>query len=74
MRDPAEEFEQFRLGRILAELTPQEPEVHGLAALMEIQASRTRARTPSKTDWPRIVILYTELANKVSRREACPSG
>jgi RNA polymerase sigma factor (sigma-70 family) len=34
----------LRLGRILAELTPKEPEVHGLAALMEIQASRTRAR------------------------------
>ena len=109
----------LRLGRILAELTPQEPEVHGLVALMEIQASRTRtrvtstgepvllfdqnraqwdqllirrgltaierahtisktrgpyllqaelaacharARTPSETDWPRIVSLYTELA------------
>jgi len=114
----------LRLGRILAELTPTEPEVHGLVALMEIQASRTRARvtstgepvllfdqnrahwdqllihrglkaierahqintnhvnttrgpyllqaeiaachararTPSETDWPRIVILYTELA------------
>ncbi len=36
--------EALRLGRILAELTPQEPEVHGLAALMEIQASRLRAR------------------------------
>jgi predicted RNA polymerase sigma factor len=34
----------LRLGRILAELTPREPEVHGLVALMEIQASRTRAR------------------------------
>ena len=34
----------LRLGRILAELTPQETEVHGLVALMEIQASRTRAR------------------------------
>ncbi len=34
----------LRLGRILAELMPQEPEVHGLVALMEIQASRTRAR------------------------------
>jgi len=34
----------LRLGRILAELTPSEPEVHGLVALMEIQASRTRAR------------------------------
>jgi predicted RNA polymerase sigma factor len=109
----------LRLGRILAELVPQEPEVHGLVALMEIQASRSRARvgpsgvpillldqnralwdrllirrglaaleraeklggargpyalqaaiaacharalTPEATDWPRIVALYTELA------------
>ncbi|HEX3891524.1 MAG TPA: RNA polymerase sigma factor [Terracidiphilus sp.] len=37
----------LRLGRILAELTPTEPEVHGLVALMEIQASRTRARVTS---------------------------
>jgi RNA polymerase sigma factor (sigma-70 family) len=37
--------EALRLGRILAELTPQEPEVHGLVALMEIQASRSNART-----------------------------
>jgi RNA polymerase sigma factor (sigma-70 family) len=34
----------LRLGRILAELVPREPEVHGLVALMEIQASRSRAR------------------------------
>ena len=34
----------LRLGRILATLAPQEPEVHGLVALMEIQASRSRAR------------------------------
>jgi RNA polymerase sigma-70 factor (ECF subfamily) len=34
----------LRLGRILAELVPQEPEVHGLVALMEIQASRSAAR------------------------------
>jgi RNA polymerase sigma factor (sigma-70 family) len=34
----------LRLGRILAELMPTEPEVHGLVALMEIQASRLRAR------------------------------
>jgi RNA polymerase sigma factor (sigma-70 family) len=34
----------LRLGRILAELAPDEPEVHGLAALMEIQASRLGAR------------------------------
>ncbi len=109
----------LRLGRILAELMPAEPEVHGLVALMEIQASRTRARvtatgeavllleqnrshwdqllirrglsailrarriganrgtyllqaeiaacharahTPAETDWRRIVVLYTELA------------
>ena len=35
----------LRLGRILAELAPQEAEVHGLVALMEIQASRSEART-----------------------------
>ena len=35
----------LRLSRILAELVPQEPEVHGLVALMEIQASRLGART-----------------------------
>src|SRR5215213_9216284 len=35
----------LRLGRVLAELAPHEPEVHGLAALMEIQSSRLRART-----------------------------
>jgi RNA polymerase sigma-70 factor, ECF subfamily len=35
----------LRLGRILAELMPQESEVHGLVALMEIQASRMRARS-----------------------------
>jgi len=111
--------EALRLGRILAELAPQEPEVHGLVALMEIQASRSRARvgpsgepvllfdqdralwdqllirrglaalargerlgvargayllqaqivachararTPQETDWPRIVTLYSALA------------
>jgi RNA polymerase sigma factor (sigma-70 family) len=37
--------EALRLGRILAGLAPAEPEVHGLVALMEIQASRLRART-----------------------------
>jgi predicted RNA polymerase sigma factor len=36
--------EALRLARVLAGLMPQEPEVHGLAALVEIQASRTRAR------------------------------
>jgi RNA polymerase sigma factor (sigma-70 family) len=37
----------LRLGRILAELAPKEPEVHGLVALMEIQSSRSRARVSS---------------------------
>ncbi len=35
----------LRLGRVLAELAPREPEVHGLLALMQIQASRSAART-----------------------------
>src|SRR6516225_960236 len=39
--------EALRLGRILAELAREEPEVHGLVALMEIQASRFPARTAS---------------------------
>jgi RNA polymerase sigma factor (sigma-70 family) len=38
-------LEALRLGRLLAELAPNESEVHGLVALMEIQASRTPART-----------------------------
>src|SRR5215472_2771203 len=37
--------EALRLGRILGELMPEQPEVHGLVALMEIQASRLGART-----------------------------
>ena len=59
--------EALRLGRILAELTPREPEVHGLIALMEIQASRARARTDAsgapvllfdqnRAQWDRILI------------------
>ncbi|WP_018232135.1 RNA polymerase sigma factor [Thioalkalivibrio thiocyanodenitrificans] len=42
--------EALRLGRILAELAPREPEVHGLVALMEIQASRLRARVDASGD------------------------
>jgi RNA polymerase sigma factor (sigma-70 family) len=59
--------EALRVGRILAELAPQEPEVHGLVALMEIQASRTRARTgpegvpillldQNRAKWDRVLI------------------
>ncbi len=47
--------EALRLGRILAELAPQEPEVHGLVALMEIQSSRARARTD--TDGVPVLLL-----------------
>jgi RNA polymerase sigma-70 factor (ECF subfamily) len=42
--------EALRLGRILAELMPHEPEVHGLVALMEIQASRAAARVDAVGD------------------------
>ena len=59
--------EALRLGRILAELMPQEPEVHGLVALMEIQASRLRARIgpsgepvllrdPDRARWDQLLI------------------
>ena len=59
--------EALRLGRILAELAPSEPEVHGLVSLMEIQASRARARVgPSgepillldqnRTHWDQLLI------------------
>jgi RNA polymerase sigma factor (sigma-70 family) len=40
--------EALRLGRMLAELAPQEPEVHGLVALTELQASRSKARVDSE--------------------------
>jgi predicted RNA polymerase sigma factor len=45
----------LRLGRVLAGLAPREPEVHGLVALMEIQASRTRARV-SRTGEPVLLL------------------
>jgi predicted RNA polymerase sigma factor len=57
----------LRLGRVLAELAPAEPEVHGLVALMEIQASRAHARIgpngepvllldQDRTRWDRLLI------------------
>lgn len=60
--------EALRLARILAELAPKEPEVHGLVALMEIQASRSRARVDAsgepillldqnRAQWDRLLIL-----------------
>ncbi len=59
--------EALRIGRILAGLAPRQAEVHGLVALMEIQASRTRARTgpdgepvllmeQNRTLWDRLLI------------------
>jgi predicted RNA polymerase sigma factor len=45
---PALAQEALRLGRMLAELAPTEPEVHGLAALMELQASRSAARVDAQ--------------------------
>lgn len=64
---PALCWEALRLGRVLAELTPREPEVHGLVALMEFQASRLGARTTAsgepvllqdqdRSRWDRILI------------------
>ncbi|MDN4523304.1 RNA polymerase sigma factor [Fictibacillus fluitans] len=49
--------EALRIGRLLAELIPKEPEVHGLVALMEIQASRFKARTNNKGE---IVLLMDQ--------------
>ena len=73
----------LRLGRILAELVPQEPEVHGLVALMEIQASRARARIgPSgepvllldqdRTRWDRLLVRRGLAA--LARAETLPGG
>lgn len=53
--------EALRLGRILAELEPNEPEVHGLVALMEIQSSRARARVGP--DGEPILLLKQDRAN-----------
>ncbi|HUA41290.1 MAG TPA: RNA polymerase sigma factor [Streptosporangiaceae bacterium] len=64
---PALCAEAVRLGRVLAQLAPAEPEVHGLVALLEIQASRIPARTDGagrpvllldqdRTRWDRLLI------------------
>jgi predicted RNA polymerase sigma factor len=72
--------EALRLGRILAGLAPDEPEVHGLIALMEIQASRLNARTSpcgepillldqDRARWDRLLIRRGLAA--LERAEAC---
>jgi predicted RNA polymerase sigma factor len=61
--------EAMRLGRVLAALMPEEPEVHGLVALMELQASRFAARTgadgepillldQNRTHWDHVLIRH----------------
>jgi RNA polymerase sigma factor (sigma-70 family) len=78
-------FDALRLGRILAGLAPTEPEVHGLVALMELQASRLRARTTTdgapillmdqdRSRWDRLLITRGLAA--LARAEACaaPGG
>jgi RNA polymerase sigma-70 factor (ECF subfamily) len=73
----------LRLGRILAELAPREPEVHGLVALMEIQASRSAARVSgsgepillldqNRARWDQLLIRRGLTA--LARAEAVRSG
>jgi RNA polymerase sigma factor (sigma-70 family) len=75
----------LRLGRVLAELVPTEPEVHGLVALMEIQASRLRARLgPSqepillpdqdRAHWDRLLIDRGLAALERAQRLGGPMG
>jgi RNA polymerase sigma factor (sigma-70 family) len=70
--------EALRLGRILSELVPGEPEVHGLVALMEIQASRSKARVgksgepillldQDRTQWDQLLIHRGLAALSTSR-------
>ena len=75
----------LRLGRILAELTPGEPEVHGLVALMEIQSSRLHARVgPSgkpillldqnRATWDQLLIRRGFAALERAERTGRPLG
>ena len=77
--------EALRLGRILAELAPAEPEVHGLAALMELQASRLRARVGAggapvllldqdRARWDRVLIVRGLRALERAQGLAAPLG
>jgi RNA polymerase sigma factor (sigma-70 family) len=77
--------EALRLGRIVAELTPDEPEVHGLVALMELQASRLRARVGPRGEavlladqdrarWDRLLIGRGLVALERARRLDRPAG
>jgi RNA polymerase sigma factor (sigma-70 family) len=81
--------EAMRLARILAELAPDEPEAHGLAALLQLQASRTAARTDAqgrpvlladqhRGRWDRLLIRRglagLERAEACALRKAARSG
>ncbi|HEY4340508.1 MAG TPA: RNA polymerase sigma factor [Steroidobacteraceae bacterium] len=77
--------EALRLGRILSELLPEEPEVHGLAALMEIQSSRIGARTDAHGEpilllvqnrgrWNRLLIQRGLAALQRAQALGGPSG
>lgn len=77
--------EALRLGRVLAEIAPYEPEVHGLVALMEIQSSRFRTRVNSKgepillmdqnrTQWDQLLIRRGLTALERSRKLGRPPG
>ncbi len=77
--------EAMRLGRILAGLAPQEPEVHGLVALMELQASRLRARIgpdgepvllldQNRARWDRLLINHGLSALDTARKLASAPG
>jgi RNA polymerase sigma factor (sigma-70 family) len=67
---PAMCEEALRLGRILAELAPAEPEVHGLVSLMEIQASRLRARVNERGE----PVLLLEQDRQLWDRDAIRRG
>ncbi|WP_407644667.1 RNA polymerase sigma factor [Cohnella cholangitidis] len=77
--------EALRLGRVLAEIAPHEPEVHGLVALMEIQSSRFKTRVNSKGEpvllmdqnraqWDRLLIRRGLAALERSRKLGRPLG
>jgi RNA polymerase sigma factor (sigma-70 family) len=77
--------EALRIGRILAELAPRESEVHGLVALMEIQASRLRARVgpngepillmeQNRMQWDRLLIHRGLLALARGEAQGAPRG
>lgn len=75
----------LRLGRVLAEIAPREPEVHGLIALMEIQASRLAARTgpggepvllqnQNRARWDRLLVRRGFAALERARSLGAPPG